>query len=216
MSSSTPLRRTRRAVRSGIRVTVLALFVGLLVLFFGTVSGVFMILGFGPVIREFTQLSGGAAKDVLLDSWPSDVSASDVRSMDFRLESHIDGHSGWYRIKLNEDAAGRWENAAHGRQESLLKEARSRSDTVEAVHRQIGKPPPMDESHYKPPVWWSPPEIPFRATEGMLFSGSRRAQASYTAFDADTQTLWIYECSLQHHVLWEAGRHPDGTEVVVF
>ncbi|WP_145385675.1 hypothetical protein [Stieleria neptunia] len=35
-------------------------------------------------------------------------------------------------------------------------------------------------------------------------------QAAYTGYDADKQTLWVYEYACQHDRLWEPDQIPDG------
>jgi hypothetical protein len=63
------------------------------------------------------------------------------------------------------------------------------------------------------PSWWKPPAIDFRATEAMLwYSGfdSGVGQAAYTGYDAEKQTLWVYEYACQHDRLWEKNQFPDG------
>jgi hypothetical protein len=87
---------------------------------------------------------------------------------------------------------------------------------IEGVQRTIAGPPSMDGRTGDVPEWWTPPDIQFEATELMLWYkryDSGIGRGTFTAFDKETGTLWIYSFSCQHFELWEPGELPEGNVI---
>jgi hypothetical protein len=162
---------------------------------------------------EFIALSAQTAKRRLPD-WPDGVSESDVESVSYKSSHSRDSYSSWYCVKLTNKAARSWQDHAHLHQETCSRQCLNKRDEgLEGVRRTIDGPPPLHSKTGETPAWWSPPTIAFRATEVMLwydtfYSGIGRA--TYTAFDASKQTLWIYDYACQHDTLWKQGNIPSG------
>jgi hypothetical protein len=166
---------------------------------------------------EFADLPGAVAKRRLGDSWPPSVDASSVDSVSYTGESSRDSYSSWYRIRLEENAALAWMDYVHAQQERSAKKPIGRGhEAPEGVRRTVVGPPPLHRQTGVTPDWWSPPPIDFRATEVMLwyadyYSGVGRA--TYSGFDAETNTLWVYDYACQHDKLWPHGKLPDGVPI---
>jgi hypothetical protein len=162
---------------------------------------------------EFATLSANAAKRRLPD-WPNGVATSDVEIVSFKSAYSRDSYSSWYCIKLTEDAASTWSEQVHTHQKQWSKQClHDLHEGLEGVTRTIDGPPPLHSQTGETPTWWSPPMIPFLATEVMLWYDdfySSVGRATYTAFDATTQTLWIYDYACQHDTLWKQGNIPSG------
>lgn len=82
----------------------------------------------------------------------------------------------------------------------------------EGVHRQIVGQPPQRRVSDETPRWWTPPSSGFTATEVMLWYRweSGVGSATYSAYHQKTGTLWIYDYSRQHEILWKRGEVPQG------
>jgi hypothetical protein len=162
---------------------------------------------------EFIALSAQAAKR-RLPAWPNGVPESEVESVSYKSSHSRDSYSSWYCVKLTNNAARNWQDYAHLHQETWSRQCLdNRDEGLEGVHRTIDGPPPLHSQTGETPAWWLPPAIAFRATEVMLwydsfYSGVGRA--TYTAFDASKQTLWIYDYASQHDILWKQGNVPSG------
>jgi hypothetical protein len=160
---------------------------------------------------EFTELPGPQASERLGADWPTEVDPTAVLAVSFKLESSIDSYSAWYRIQLSPESAAAWQNAQHARKEQ---EVKTRKDNDgEGLHLVIAGPPALRNHTGTTPAWWTPPAIPFRATEAMLWYreyDSGVGRALYSGFDSSTDTLWIYDYSCQHDRLWDRGKMPQG------
>lgn len=162
---------------------------------------------------EFVELNGEQAQD-LLQSWPSEVNPIDVHAVSYKHASSRDSFSSWYCIRLAPDAASVWSDDLHDSYEQWNNRNLSNvEEGSEGVHRTVPGPPPLHRQTGKTPSWWLPPKIEFRASELMIwYSGfdSGVGRASYSAYDATTETLWVYEYACQHDILWPPGKIPDG------
>lgn len=162
--------------------------------------------------EEFADLSGSSAKRKLGDAWPSSVDPGDVDSMSYKTERSRDSFSSWFRIKLTEPAAVSWADQLHAGQERCARSAVSDlHENIECVHRTVDGPPPLHWQTGETPAWWSPPSVPFRATEIMLWykdNDSGVGRATYSAFDESSGVLWAYEYAAQHDKLWSPGEMP--------
>lgn len=162
--------------------------------------------------REFTDLTGAAAKRQFGEAWPSSVDPDAVETVTWKTEWSRDSYSSWYRVVLDREAALRWMDQVHERS------AEHDLDFIEGVHRTVAGPPPLHRQTGDTPAWWSPPAIDFRATEIMRWytdGPSSVGGATYSAFDASTNTLSVYEYSCQHDRLWPRGQPPAGTPIHV-
>lgn len=167
---------------------------------------------------EFTGLSGSSAKQRLEETWPEDVDAEAVTSVDHRIEAGIDSSSTWSRITLTPAAAATWSDHAHAGEVAWSQElARMGDKAPEGIQRRIPGPPSLRSQTGTTPDWWSPPTIEFRATEVIVWyrgNDSGVARAVYTAFDDTKNTLWIYSYTCQHDLMWGRGQPPDGQQIV--
>ena len=203
-----------RSVRTAIRFAVYGC-CALAVIWAVFVCGFILINPFAGFAgeTEFTALSASAAKRRLPD-WPDGVATSDVDTISFKSAHSRDSYSSWLCIKITDDAALTWSNQAHTHQEEWSKQClHDLHEGLEGVRRTVDGPPPLHSQTGETPSWWSPPAIPFRATEVMLwyddfYSGVGRA--TYTAFDNSDQTLWVYDYACQHDTLWAQGSVPNG------
>jgi len=177
------------------------------------VGSTVLFFGFGGR-REFTDLAGPTAKRKLGDAWPSSVDPDAVESVTWKTEWSRDSSSSWWRIVLDREATLRWMDHVHAEEERW---AKHHDGPVEGVHRTIAGPPPLRKQTGATPAWWSPPAIDCRATEVMLWysHGSGVGRATYSAFDASTSTLWVYQYACQHDKLWPSGEPPSGTPIHV-
>lgn len=160
---------------------------------------------------EFSGLPGTQANGRLGGAWPAEVEPTAVTAVSFKSESSIDSHSHWYRIQLSPEPAAAWQDAVHARKEQFIKGRKDKD--CEGLHLVIAGPPALRTQTGTAPGWWTPPAIKFRATEAMLWYrdyDSGFGQAVYTGFDESTGTLWIYDYSCQHDLLWKRGNMPDG------
>lgn len=182
---------------------------------FGFVAYVLLVMfgAFGAVTSQFADASGAEARKRLGHDWPSNVDPAQVESVSRKHASEFDRHSTWYRIRLAPAAADAWRDACHAREEHIYDGVRDAgSSGIEGVHRTITGPPPLRRQTGSTPHWWSPPAIEFRATELMKWydAESGVGRATYSAYDSATKTLWIYEYSAQHDLLWPRGNMPAG------
>jgi hypothetical protein len=210
---------SREAMRTVRRVFVILFFAwcaAIVVLGIVAVIGVFLANPFADFAgrKEFTDLSGSSAKHSLAGAWPPDVDIRSVEAVSYKTEWSRDSHSTWYRIRLTKDAAARWADRLHPENGRISKA--SLHGDIEGVYRMIDGPPPLHRQTGDTPVWWTPPPIKIRATEGMLwykdyYSGV--GSATYSGFDESTTTLWIYEYACQHDILWSHGRLPSGEPI---
>ena len=162
---------------------------------------------------EFVNKPGPSAKRTMVE-WPVAIDPSNVRIVSRKFDYSIDSHSSWYKIELNTASSLIWADSVHTNQERYSRESIGRDDRgLEGVRRVLIGPPPLHWKTGEIPDWWNPPAIDFRATEAMKwYSGfdSGVGQAAYTGYDADKQTLWVYEYACQHSRLWEHNQIPDG------
>jgi hypothetical protein len=178
-----------------------------------TISLILHPFGSGVEI-DSTGLSGVAAKQRLIENWPSAVNADSVELVNYKYESSRDSYSTWYRIILDRDSALAWGDFIHARQEKSA--ADEHHEKVEGIRRTVTGPPPLHRQTGVTPAWWSPPGIDVRATEVMkwykdYYSGVGRA--TYSAYDDSTHTLWIYEYACQHDLLWAHDSMPEGDPI---
>lgn len=162
---------------------------------------------------EFVDRPGLSAKRSM-DEWPVSIDPANVRIVSRKCDFSIDSHSAWYKIELNATSAQIWEDYVHSKQELYSRESIQRDDRgLEGVRRVLLGPPPLHQLTGYVPDWWKPTTIDFRATEAMKwYSGidSGVGQATYTGYDAEKQTLWVYTYAGQHDRLWEPNQIPDG------
>lgn len=167
---------------------------------------------------EFVDLPGTTAKKRLRNAWPPSVDASEVYRVSHQGESSRDSYSSWYRVELSAAAASAWIDYVHERQDSGAKQFAMDGDRqVESVHRVIPGPPPMRQQTGATPAWWSPPPSVCRATEVMLwYSGydSGVGRATYSVFDRQRNTIWVYDYACQHDKLWHRGNPPSSDPVL--
>jgi hypothetical protein len=207
-------RNAWRNFRTVVRYVVYACCV-IVVLFPIMVCGSFLINPFGGFAgsSEFANKTGSAAKRSM-NEWPSNVATAAVRSVSRKHDYSIDSHSTWFKIELDTASAQLWADSVHSDRERHSRESLRPDDRgLEGVRRIVPGPPPLHSKTGDTPDWWSPPPIDFRATEAMKwYSGydSGVGQAAYTGYDADKQTLWVYEYACQHDRLWEPDQIPDG------
>lgn len=171
--------------------------------------------------EEFSGLAGSAAKKELAQAWPNSVPADAVDSVDYKSEWSRDSSSTWYRIKLKQPEAAAWMDYVHASEEESAEVCATMHDGTyyapEGVNRTVAGPPPLHDQTGTTPAWWSPPSKEFRATEVMVWyvegdsgTDSGTGRATYSAFDDSDNTLWIYEYTAQHDLLWSRGAVPDG------
>jgi hypothetical protein len=170
---------------------------------------------FGEDGTEFVDLPGPEAHRQLQSSWPSTVDPADVRSVSSRTNASRDSYSTWTRLVLSPDAAAEWTKDAHRSEErSVLSHHRDHfKQGAEGVRRTIAGPPSTREKTGDEPAWWTPPSMKFEATEAMLWYrdyDSGVARATWSAYDENNETLWIYSFAAQHHLLWPHGEVPEG------
>lgn len=207
-------RNALRTVRTIIRSVVYAC-CALAVLFTIAQIGSVLINSFSPFSDSstFADESGVAAKR-LIHEWPADVDPSNVRRVSGKQGYSFDSHSSWYKIELDANSAQVWADTVHAnRERDSIQSLRKQDRGLEAVRRIVPGPPPLHRTTGPSPFWWTPPSVEFRATEAMKWYsgyGSGVGQAAYTGYDAERQTLWIYEYSAQHDRLWEPSRIPAG------
>ncbi len=162
---------------------------------------------------EFRELSGRSAKHRLSD-WPEGVDPAAVQKVSYKCEYARDSYSAWYRVQLAADAATKWMDHMHKRQEDRSKTLlHQRHEGLEGVHRTILGPPPQHWQTGETPSWWTPPGIDFRATEIMLWYtdyNSGVGRATYSGFDKSNEVLWLYDYASQHDILWSRGGIPGG------
>lgn len=162
---------------------------------------------------EFTELNGVDAQK-RLDDWPSKIDGKNVQKVWYKNDFIRDANSYWYRIELDEETASIWCEIVHKEFEDYARKTiKTHFWNAEGVHRQISGPPDLHRHTGTIPDWWNPPSIDFRATEVMGWYENYRSGVGkliYSAFDDETNTLWIYNNSCQHDILWEHGNIPDG------
>ena len=207
-------RNAWRTVRTVIRFVFYACCV-LVVLFPILVCGSFLMNPFAGFAgsSEFVNKPGPSAKRSM-NEWPVSIDPFTVRIVSRKFDYSIDSHSAWYKIELNATSAQIWADSVHTNQERYSRESIRRDDRgLEGVRRVLLGPPPLHWKTGDIPDWWKPPTIDFRVTEAMKwYSGfdSGVGQAAYTGYDAEKQTLWVYEYACQHDRLWEQNKIPDG------
>lgn len=207
------MRRARRLLILGI--VVFGLVVAVVSMAF---VGVFLVNPFAEFAGSegFSNLSGESASKRLESVWPKDVDPATVEEISYQTDWSRDSSSTWYRIRLPAGAATTWQNSVHSDQQNSSQTLRTTND-LEGVNRMITGPPSLRRKTGETPSWWSPPHVPFRATELMIWYSSPDsgvARATYSAFDEATSLLWIYECTCQHDRLWKRGELPSGERIV--
>jgi hypothetical protein len=165
----------------------------------------------------FSDLSGESAgqRQRLKTVWPKGVDPATVESVSYQTDWSRDSSSTWYRIRLPGIAATTWQDSVHAEQQNSSQQLRTTND-LEGVIRMITGPPSLRRKTGETPSWWSPPHVPFRATEMMIWYSlpdSGVARATYSAFDEATSLLWIYEYTCQHDRLWKRGELPAGERI---
>jgi hypothetical protein len=171
---------------------------------------------FGEHSREITDLTGDEVSQDFQVGWPAGIVPAEVQKMSCKHASAFDSHSAWYRIRLSPAAAAKWRDAIHSKRERQYEPALGhRAERIEGVHRIERGPPLMHQQTGTTPKWWSPPAIDFRATELMKWYrdyDSGVGSATYSGIDESTNTLWVYEYSCQHDLLWSRGNVPAGQQ----
>jgi hypothetical protein len=206
----------RLARQLSIRVTAVFLVcAAVAILAIGAIASI-LFGPFGEVNLEFTDLSGEEASQRLAREWPAGIDTAEVQKVSRKYESTIDSHSSWYRIGISPEAAATWRDDIHLKEEQCYDFGLSHLDKgIEGVHRIVSGPPPMHRQTGTTPAWWSPPAIDFRATELMKWYrnyDSGVGRATYSGYDESTNTLWVYEYSAQHDLLWTSGNVPVGRQ----
>ena len=145
-------------------------------------------------------------------AWPKSVDPRDVVSMSHKGAWTRDTGSSWTKLRLTPAAAKAWADEIHARQEE---DVFSSQNKIEGVRRSFSGQPLLREQTGPTPGWWIPSGTEVRATEIMLWYdyGSGTACATYTTFNPETNTLWVYEYSRQHDRMWEQGKLPEGVPI---
>ncbi len=193
-------RRFRRRVLMAFYVAIVAIFLFVIALLFVLPS-----IEWFDHTRELINVSGVDAKEVISD-WPDTVEVSEVKACSMKSSSTIDSSSRWLCLKISPAAAGVWIDSKHRPESEWANEP-----NCEFVERTLIGPPPLQRQTGTTPEWWRPPAIRYRATEVMLwYEGydSGVGRATYSAFDPQTEQLWIYEYAAQHDLLWDRGHAP--------
>ncbi len=192
--------------------------------FYLACTGAVVILIFsGGLIVSFSSFDGsteivdrsGPATQRSLNNWPDAVIPENVLSVSYRRTYSRDSHSLWFKVVLNSESAQIWANHIHTDKVKIARNAASHHHGLEAVHRTVPGPPELRRHTGTIPAWWKPPTLEFQATEAMIWysehtSSSGVARAAYTAYDENSQTLWIYEYGCQHDLLWKPRKIPAG------
>jgi len=167
---------------------------------------------FGPVSREFSEVSGEKFVAYFGSRWPVEVAPKEIERASGKLYSCIDCHANWVRIAIRREAAGDWQDSVHAALEKPS-QYRQSSETTEGVYRIVTNPTFVKPSFATAPKWWTPPPLDFRMTERMWYStGATYADVLYSGFDPLTNTLWIFDYGQQHGQLWKAGEIPEGRQ----
>lgn len=161
---------------------------------------------------EFVDLTGPAAQQRMDFAWPKGVNPRDVISMSHKGAWKRDTGSSWTKLRLPPAAAKAWADEIHSRQEQ---NAAASQDQVEGIRHSFSGTPPLHKPIGPVPIWWNPPSSEVRTTEIMHWynGGSGYASAGYTSYHPETGTLWVYEYSCQHDLLWPQGKPPAGTAI---
>lgn len=192
-----------------------ALAVALCVVVPGSLVLLPFLMPFGDEETGFVDLPGSEAHRQLQSSWPSTVDPADVRNVSSRTNASRDSYSTWTRLVLSPHAAAEWTKDAHRSEErSVLSQRPDHfKHGAEGVRRTIAGPPSTLAKTGDEPAWWTPPSMEFKATEAMLWYRdyhSGVARATWSAYDENSETLWIYSFAAQHHLLWPHGEVPEG------
>ena len=158
---------------------------------------------------EFIDKPGPAASRKM-GSWEFTVDPAAVRQISMKSASSIDSYSRWSKFELSQFDADTIASELHKRMATIDVYLQRKKECEQATRAIVSIPirSPTSET----PDWWLAPAGTGDATENMLwYPGATYgvAQGCYTIYDANNETLWVYEYAAQHDSHWERGARPS-------